>query len=148
MSDDHLSRRSFVAGGAVAVAAGIAGYFAAREKWSQATGAVASANGYGSPPAAAGVLLAPLSQVPPGGGVVLASKGVVLTRGTDGAVHGFSSICTHQGCTVATVANGTIDCPCHGSRFNATTGAVANGPATRPLPKVQIAVRNNDVYRA
>lgn len=148
MADVNLSRRSFVVGGAVAVAAGIAGFFVAREKWSQATGAVASANGYGSPPAAAGVLLAPLSAVPAAGGIVLASKGVVLTKGADGGVHGFSSICTHQGCTLAAVANGTINCPCHGSRFNATTGAVANGPATTPLPKVQIVVRNNDIYRA
>jgi len=145
---DALSRRSFVVGGAVAVAAGIAGFFVAREKWSHATDAIASANGYGSPPAAAGVLLAPLSAVPTGGGVVLASKGIVLTRDSDGVVHGFSSICTHEGCTLAAVANGTIDCPCHGSRFNATTGAVVNGPATRPLPKVQVVLRNNDVFRA
>jgi len=94
------------------------------------------------------VLLAPLAAVPTGGGIVLAAKGVVLTKGGNGAVHGFSSICTHEGCTLAEVANGTIDCPCHGSRFNATTGAVVHGPATRPLPTVQIVLRNNDIYRA
>jgi Rieske Fe-S protein len=148
MADAPLSRRSFVVGGAVAVAAGIAGFFVAREKWSHATGSITSANGYGSPPAAAGVLLAPLSAVPTGGGIVLASKGVVLTRGGGNDVHGFSSICTHEGCTLAAVANGTIDCPCHGSRFNATTGAVVNGPATRPLPTVQIVLRGADIYRA
>ena len=79
---------------------------------------------------------------------MLASKGVVLTRGTDGTVHSFSSICTHQGCTLAAVANGTIDCPCHGSRFNAITGAVANGPATSPLPTLHVVLRDNRIYRA
>jgi Rieske Fe-S protein len=148
MADPSLSRRSFVVGGAVAVAAGIAGFFVARDKWSHSTGSIASANGYGSPPAAAGVLLAPVSAVPAGGGIVLASKGVVLTRGSGDAVHGFSSICTHEGCTLAEVANGTIDCPCHGSRFNALTGAVVHGPATRPLPTVAVVLRGADIYRA
>ena len=71
----------------------------------------------------------------------------MLTRGGDGTIHGFSSICTHEGCTLAAVMKGTIDCPCHGSRFNAQTGAVVNGPATRPLRAVQVAVRDTDVYR-
>ena len=147
MAEASLSRRSLLVGGAVTVAAGIAGFFVARDSWARSTGAIATANGYGSPPAAPGVLLAPLSEVPVGGGVVLASKGVVLTRGGDGTVHGFSSICTHEGCTLAAVAQATIDCPCHGSRFNAETGAVVHGPATRPLPAVQVAVRGTDVYR-
>jgi Rieske Fe-S protein len=147
VSDDAPSRRA-VLGGAVAVAAGIAGFFVAREQWSKATPTAAGANGYGAPASGgAGALLAPLSEVPAGGGVVLAAKGVVLTRGPDGAVHGFSSICTHQGCTLASVSGGTINCPCHGSKFNAQTGAVVNGPAARPLPTVAVVVRAGAVYR-
>jgi cytochrome b6-f complex iron-sulfur subunit len=44
-----------------------------------------------------------------------------------------SSICTHQGCTVAynSVAN-DIECPCHGSVFS-TSGSVVVGPAISPL---------------
>jgi len=71
---------------------------------------------------------------------------VVLTRSTDGALHGFSAICTHQGCTVGSVHDGQIICPCHGSRFNAFTGAVINGPATRPLPPVPVTVQHGEVY--
>jgi Rieske Fe-S protein len=149
VTETSLPRRSLLVGGAVTVAAGIVGFFVARDKWAPSTGTIQSPNGYGSPPAAAGVLLTPLGSVPAGGGIVLASKGVVVTRDADGtAVHGFSSICTHQGCTVSTVAGGTIDCPCHGSRFNAQTGAVVQGPATRPLPAVAVEIRGADVYRS
>ena len=86
--------------------------------------------------------------MPAGGGIVLAGKDVVLTKSSDGTVHAFSATCTHQGCTVDRVASGTIDCPCHFSKFDATTGAVVSGPATRPLPKVAVTVRAGQVYTA
>jgi Rieske Fe-S protein len=63
-------------------------------------------------------------------------------------VHAFSSTCTHLGCTVNKVTKGKIYCPCHGSVFSAQSGAVEQGPATRPLPAVQVTVRNGMVYRA
>jgi len=134
--------------GAVVLAAVAAGVVVAREEWVHTGSSAAGANGYGAPAAASGVPLAPVSAVPAGGGIVLASKGIVLTRSSSGAIHGFSSVCTHQGCTVATVANGTIDCPCHGSRFNAETGAVVNGPAATPLPAIAVAVRGAEIFRA
>jgi Rieske Fe-S protein len=84
--------------------------------------------------------------VPPGGGLVLDSTKIVLTRGSGDTVHGFSAICTHQGCPVASVTGGAIVCPCHGSRFDAQTGAVVAGPATRPLPPVTVVVRDGSVY--
>ena len=95
-----------------------------------------------------GTALARVDQVPRGGGVVLPDQGVVLTRSTDDALRGFSAICTHQGCQVASVAEGTINCPCHGSRFDATTGAVVAGPAPAPLATVPIAVRGGDIVTA
>ena len=48
----------------------------------------------------------------------------------------YSLICTHEGCAAAVQPGGMeIDCPCHGSRFDAN-GNVINGPAARPLPKL------------
>jgi Rieske Fe-S protein len=86
--------------------------------------------------------------VPAGGGIVVGKEAVVLTRTASGDVHAFSAVCTHQGCTVDRVAAGTIDCPCHGSRFDANTGAVRAGPASRPLPAVAVQVRDGGIYRS
>ena len=52
---------------------------------------------------------------------------------------GGPSKCTHKGCAVNKIANGTIDCPCHGSKFN-LDGTVAHGPATKPLAARAISV--------
>nr|WP_272955452.1 Rieske (2Fe-2S) protein [Pedococcus badiiscoriae] len=90
--------------------------------------------------------MARLDQVPSRGGLVVGNDSIVLTRGAGEDVHGFSAICTHQGCPVSSVAAGAIVCPCHGSRFDATSGAVIAGPATRPLPAVPVVVRDGVVY--
>jgi Rieske Fe-S protein len=47
---------------------------------------------------------------------------------------------------VDAVADGRIDCPCHGSSFDAATGAVRHGPAARPLPSVAVTVRAGKVF--
>jgi Rieske Fe-S protein len=92
------------------------------------------------PSAPGGERLASTGDIPVGGGTVFASKKVVVTQPTPGMFTAFSAICTHQGCTVNKVASGTIDCPCHGSRFAIVDGSVVQGPASRPLPGRQIAV--------
>ncbi|HEX5267922.1 MAG TPA: Rieske (2Fe-2S) protein [Acidimicrobiales bacterium] len=97
-------------------------------------------------PSPAGRLLARLGQLRPGSGVVVSDQNVVVTLASDSTVHAFSATCTHQGCTVDAVQNGVITCPCHGSRFDARTGAVLTGPAPRPLPAVAVVVRNGGVY--
>ena len=79
---------------------------------------------------------------------MLSSAKIVLSRGQSEEVHGFSAICTHQGCTVGSVQNGQIVCPCHGSRFSAQTGAVINGPAGMPLAPVPVVIKNGGVYTA
>ena len=64
-----------------------------------------------------------------------------------GTFKGFSAVCTHQGCIVATIANGTIDCPCHGSKFSIKDGSVVNGPAPSPLPPVAITVQGTSILK-
>lgn len=69
---------------------------------------------------------------------------LIIARPTANTVAAFSAICTHQGCTVAP-AGKELDCPCHGSVYNATTGAVIDGPAPRPLPTVSVTLSGQDV---
>src|SRR5215468_5137388 len=68
--------------------------------------------------------LAGTSDVPVGGGKILAGQKIVITQPKSGAFHAFSAVCTHAGCTVGSVTGATINCPCHGSRFNITNGSV------------------------
>ena len=56
-----------------------------------------------------------------------------------------STVCTHMGCTVG-AAGKQLDCPCHGSVFDAQTGAVVNGPAQSPLQSYQVAQVGNEIY--
>jgi Rieske Fe-S protein len=131
----------------VTVAGGVAGYLVATNS-SAAKGKRTTYGGGSSGGPASGHLLAQVSAIPLGGGIVLGGPKVVLSRAASGAVHGFSAVCTHQGCTVGQVQNGLIICPCHGSRFNAFTGAVVEGPANTPLPSVSISIQNGGVYSA
>jgi Rieske Fe-S protein len=84
--------------------------------------------------------LAKKADIPVGGGKVFDSAKVVVTQPTDGEYKAFSAVCTHQGCTVSGVEGGTINCACHGSKFDIATGEVKTGPATRALPAKTVTV--------
>jgi Rieske Fe-S protein len=97
--------------------------------------------------ASPGTSLTSTGEVPVGGGVILESVGTVVTQPTEGDFKAFSNVCTHQGCQVTEVVDGSIHCPCHGSRFSVADGSVQTGPATESLPEVPIAVRGDHVVR-
>ncbi|MCX5383295.1 Rieske (2Fe-2S) protein [Streptomyces sp. NBC_00083] len=109
------------------------------------SGAGSATQGQPSPPAEAGQVLAKTSDIPVGGGKIFAEQKVVVTQPQAGTFKGFSAICTHQGCTVSSVSDGTINCPCHGSKYRIADASVAHGPATRPLPARQITVEADSV---
>ena len=96
----------------------------------------------GGPAAPAGNVIAKTADVPVGSGVIVDK--VVVTQPTAGVFKGFSSTCTHKGCTVDKIADGTIDCPCHGSKYN-LDGTVANGPAQKPLPPENVTVQGDSI---
>ena len=111
------------------------------------SGGVAASGGGAASAAVPANALTTTAKVPVGGGTIITGKNVVVTQPAAGTFKGFSAVCTHQGCIVATVANGTIDCPCHGSKFSIKDGSVVNGPATSPLPPVNIAVQGTSIVQ-
>jgi len=92
-----------------------------------------------------GAVLGAASDIPVGGGAVYAAAKVVVTQPASGQYKAFSAVCTHVGCIVNKVANGTIGCPCHGSEFTIASGAVVTGPAPAPLPARQVTIVGGQV---
>lgn len=71
-------------------------------------------------------------------------KEIIISRLTTKKVAAFSAICTHQGCTVAPQGQ-SLDCPCHGAKFDYKTGEVTNGPAEKALASYSVHVKNGSV---
>jgi Rieske Fe-S protein len=94
---------------------------------------------------AAGTVLGAASEIPVGGGKIYKAAKVVVTQPARGQYKAFSAVCTHVGCTMSEVANGTIDCPCHGGQYKITNGAVVAGPPPSPLPARTVKVVNGQV---
>lgn len=111
-----------------------------------AYGAQAAPPADGAPaPAAEPVALGPATDIPVGGARVYPTEMVVVTQPTAGDFKAFTSTCTHWGCQVVTTELDPIICPCHGSRFSATDGAVLNGPATLPLMPKPLTVQDGQL---
>jgi Rieske Fe-S protein len=111
------------------------------------TTAAASGGATASGAAAPANQLTTTAQVPVGGGTIITGKNVVVTQPVANTFKAFSAVCTHQGCIVDAIADGTIDCPCHGSKFSVKDGSVVNGPASRPLVPVAIRVQGTSIVQ-
>ncbi|WP_017935234.1 Rieske (2Fe-2S) protein [Nocardioides sp. Iso805N] len=152
MTDQKITRRQILGGVAVAgvgvplLAACGSGDTTAEDSTSGSggTGAAGSAS---SAPGSAETLGA-TSDVPVGGGKIYADSAVVVTQPTAGSYEGFSAICTHQGCPVTSVSDGTINCTCHGSKFSIKDGSVVQGPATQSLEKVTVTVEGSNIVKS
>jgi Rieske Fe-S protein len=130
------TRRAVLTGaGAVGLTAALAGCAA----YGDTGPAPKQTEGSGS----AGQVLIKTSGVPVGGGTIVGQ--VVVTQPVQGTFKCFSAICTHAGCPVNKVSGGQIHCPCHGSAYKVADGSVANGPATKPLPPLDITVTGEDI---
>ena len=113
-------------------------------------GSTSPGSGGGSPTSSSGSgsanAIVKLADVPVGGAVAAQAPGgaIIVAQPTAGQVVAFSAICTHQACKVAP-AGKTLNCPCHGSRYDALTGKVLNGPAKADLAPVAVKVSGQDV---
>jgi len=148
------SRRALLAGAGVTCAAILAG----------CTTYDANSGGLTGPPATGGpatggpatgstatpgdaAALARTTDIPEGGGKIIDGKKIVITQPQAGSFRAFTAVCTHQGCTVSSISGGTINCPCHGSKFSVKDGSVVNGPAASPLAAVAIKVEGTSIVQ-
>jgi Rieske Fe-S protein len=87
----------------------------------------------------------PISSVPVGGGYIDFKHGVIVTQPEAGHFRGYEANCTHMRCFITWVADGLIQCPCHGSQFRISDGSVVRGPATRSLDTRAVTVSGDIV---
>lgn len=140
MTDPIIDRRHVVATGAL----GAAGLLAAGCGGSSKGGGGSAS---GSSSAAGGTPIIALDKVPVGSAVSAKTpdgKPIIVAQPQAGTAVAFSAICTHMGCTVAPSGT-TLNCPCHGSVYQAATGDVVKGPAPRALAKVSVKVVGGNV---
>ncbi|MEU9074843.1 Rieske (2Fe-2S) protein [Kitasatospora sp. NPDC048538] len=144
LAEDRVKRRALVDGGIAAVAIGGAGLLTGSLTRTFGRGGKSAAKQSAAPvssaPAPAGPAPSvPAASVPVGGSAQVkdpaTGDAVYIVQPKAGQYCGLSSVCTHSGCAVDAPKNGQLYCPCHGSRFDAATGAVVNGPAVKPLPR-------------
>jgi len=71
----------------------------------------------------------------------------LLIRTGDDRFVAFSQKCTHLSCAVVySKERDRIECPCHLGFFSARDGRVLQGPPPRPLPRVLLERRGDDLY--
>lgn len=95
-------------------------------------------------PVPKGTKIGPATAVPVKGAATFQDPGsgdpAVVVQPRAGDFVAFDAVCPHAGCTVEyATGHGVFFCPCHGSQFNGTTGAVEVGPASSGLRKIKIA---------
>ncbi|MER5768439.1 Rieske (2Fe-2S) protein [Streptomyces sp. NPDC001985] len=91
-----------------------------------------------NPVPTAPVDLGAVDAVPVGGAKLYREQRLIVSCPAEGEYKAFSAQCTHAGCVLDKIVGNEGNCPCHGSRFDVTTGKALVGPATVPLPEVQI----------
>jgi 3-phenylpropionate/trans-cinnamate dioxygenase ferredoxin component len=64
-----------------------------------------------------------------------------------GSLYAFDDACTHMGCSLGEgkLEGTTVTCPCHGSQFDVTSGAVIRGPAQRPVRVRSVQIEGDDL---
>ncbi|NJC70781.1 Rieske (2Fe-2S) protein [Planosporangium thailandense] len=141
----HITRRGVLVGGVTLGGLAVGGCATERLPFGQDPDGPEQGPRTAAPGQGGEGIVATVDQVPVGGGQVLDNHEIVVTQPTAGNFKCFRAVCTHQGCLVNRVADGRIDCPCHGSQFSIANGSVLRGPATRPLEPRAITIQNDQV---
>jgi len=73
---------------------------------------------------------------------------LIAVSRVEGQLHAFSDICTHRQCNLSLggeIEGTSIECECHGSVFDMTTGAVVEGPAEEPIATYPVSDEGGDL---
>lgn len=71
----------------------------------------------------------------------------VLVRTGENEFVAYSQLCTHLSCPIMPdPRDGQLHCPCHNGFFDVATGRAVAGPPKRPLPKINLEIRNGLVF--
>ena len=99
-------------------------------------------------PAGSGTNIGSVDQVAVGSATIIAANDTafVVAQPEEGKFVAHSAVCPHQGCLCNRIADGEAICPCHGSKFDAVTGAVEQGPATTGLAPAAVSVENGQLF--
>ncbi|WP_026410838.1 Rieske (2Fe-2S) protein [Actinomadura oligospora] len=143
-----LARRGLLLGVSVVGAAGLAAACGgSSDDGSGATPSTATptTNGGMTESGGGGIVLGAAADIPVGGGKVFKGPKIVVVQPKPGEYHAYTAVCTHMGCTVGSVENGLIRCPCHGSEYRIESGEVARGPAAKALVEKLIKISDGKI---
>jgi nitrite reductase/ring-hydroxylating ferredoxin subunit len=95
--------------------------------------------------------VAGIGDLPVGGSVVFTypveHEPCLLVRVTEHEFVAFSQKCTHLSCAVIPrPERGSFHCPCHEGWFDLRTGVPTAGPPRRPLTRIVLERRGDDIY--
>ncbi|KHJ39411.1 cytochrome b6-f complex iron-sulfur subunit 1 [Pedobacter glucosidilyticus] len=90
-------------------------------------------------------------EIPLGGTWPFVIKGstipYILIHLESGEFRAYEQKCTHLSCSVFYApGTGKIECPCHKGFFDALTGEVLQGPPPRALPKLEVVLKENQIF--
>jgi 3-phenylpropionate/trans-cinnamate dioxygenase ferredoxin subunit len=80
--------------------------------------------------------------------VEIGLKSICLIK-AGSSLYCLSDNCTHADCNLSEfgeVEDNEVECTCHGSRFDITTGEATQGPALLPLRRYPVEVRGDEIF--
>ena len=78
-----------------------------------------------------------------GKAILIEGEKLYIFRGEDG-LRAMSAKCTHMGCIIDRVEDGTYQCPCHGAEYD-DIGSVTRGPTKKDLPWYEVKIEGGEV---
>ncbi|HVT42819.1 MAG TPA: Rieske 2Fe-2S domain-containing protein [Thermoanaerobaculia bacterium] len=95
--------------------------------------------------------IADLSTIPIGSALTFAYPAAhddcILVRTGEERFVAYGQKCTHLSCAVTPrPKDNCLYCPCHNGVFDLETGVPTAGPPRRPLPRIQLEIRDGAIY--